>query len=1002
MKKSLILALSACLGLVVSAKATLTEYKNGEVHCIQVENRFYKIVITPQIGGKILKFFDKISQTDLVRVSKFPTTPGQPIGHVGMLDDRSDFVMANFTPSINTANPGRVSVTLTATSPTTRVKIRKKLTFFDNSPVINVRYRYENHSQTNITGFALGIRNLFHPSGDGVSADDRYYFPTTHTLRRMYGYSLKDESGEAMPDMAAKLDTQLGAPYHALLNLKKRSGIAFSFEDDYYAGYHIWKGGIKYPTYEWTYRFLPAGHRHDTEFNIIQVNDMGSVAFASPELLADVQLKKSPQRKIDVSTTLKYLRQPPAKSKLVISCRAINWKWAAKDKTFNIKDIVPLKNSSWQTAFTVPADGLYVIEQRLVLGRRVLAEWREAVTFGKYSTLPVFQIKYRKTTESAAIAGWEAPQPPKMQITPADKARGFAVFNELNKDGYTQAKKLSIVLGSNEYETVELVAASLGYNGNIRLSVDNPSNFPVNARFQKDYTLKGGGSRPIVVHILDKNKNVELEESQSIFLTVGDRNGIKPGTYDFTVKVTASGNKQVAVPVEVKVLDVTLPHRNAVNLEAEGYPMLFPGAKDSVATLNGWYKNMRDHGIDFFQFVGRMRGKPIAISYLDHFIDNALQSGLIIFKAARYDISKPSGTEKANWARLGKYLRSKGYQDKDIFIKILDEQPIEKYKMMGETGKWLKAAGFRPFSTFSNMFYKTESLRRLNGHFEMFQGGYTTRADYLARLKDGLLRPTDLYCHYTGSGTVTKSYEHMLSWGLQTAALEHPLFHNHEYMRGGNRKISSNIVRIDDDNLPEDSPAFEALRDGMEVANFAALYRRYLKLLPADSPKKLLFESRYARLFGRKDSVFKIHQIPVMGVINDRLVPMTTAQYRAGRAELLLLLADMKAELGNRTRLSSLVWNDLTIAAPHTGYNITAVTADEKAAAAYFKSLIDSTVDCGKPGNESVSVTFKIAPVENKSTYAITRDGVKITLTAADLKNLKLAASNWFNTFDVK
>ena len=1000
MKKSLLIALSAVMGMALAAKATLTEYKNGEVHCIQVENSFYKVVITPQIGGKILKFFDKISQTELVRVAKFPTTPGQPIGHVGMLDDRSDFVMANFTPSINTANPGRISVTLTAISPSTQVRIRKKLTFFDNSPVINVRYRYENHSKTNITGFALGIRNLFYPSGDGVSAEDRYYFPTTHTMRRLIGYSLKDETGEAMPDMAAKLDTQLGAPYHGLLNLKKRSGLVFSFEDDYYAGYHIWKGGIKYPTYEWTYRFLPAGHRHDTEFNIIQVNDMGSIAFASPEVLADVQLKKSAKKQIDVSTTLKYLQQPPAKSKLIISCRAINWKWNAKDKVFAIRDIVPLKNSTYQTAFNVPADGLYVIEQKLVLGRRVLAEWREAVTFGKYSTLPVFQIKYRKTTESAAIAGWEAPQPPKMHITPADKARGFAVFNELGKEGFTQAKKLSILLGSNEFETVELVAASLGYNGNIQLSVDNPANFPVNARFRKVYTLKGSGARPTLVNILDRNKNVELEELQPIFLTVGDRNGVKPGVYNFTVNITAGGNKKVAVPVEVKVLDITLPHRNAVNLEAEGYPMLFPGVEKSVKTLNGWYKNMRDHGIDFFQFVGRMRGKPIAISYLDYFIDNALQSGLIIFKAARYDISKPTAAEKANWAGLGKYLRSKGYQDKDIFIKILDEQPIEKYKMMGETGKWLKAAGFRPFSTFSNMFYKADALRRLNGNFEMFQGGYTTRADYLARLKDGLLRPTDLYCHYTGTGTVTKSYEHMLYWGLQTAALEHPLFHNHEYMRGGNRKVSSNIVRIDDDNLPEDSPAFEALRDGMDVANFAALYRRYLKQLPSDSPKKVLFESRFARLFGRKDSVFKIHQIPVMGVINDRLVPMTTEQYRAGRAELLLLLADMKAELGNRTRLSSLIWNDLTIAAPHIGYNTIAATADEKAAAAYFKGLIDSAITCGKPGKGSVTVTFKIAPVE--SSYTISKDGSKITITAADLRNLKLAASNWFNTFDVK
>lgn len=235
MKKLLLLATLAMTSML-SAQVKVSEFYNGKVRCIQVENSFYSIVITPQIGGKILRYFDKLSQTQLVKLKSMPTIPDQPIGHVGLLDDRSDFVMANYDCAINTGNPGQINVTLTGYSQSTKVKIRKKLTFFDHSPVINVRYRYENHSKENIAGFALGIRNVFAPSGDGVSADDRYYFPTTHTLRRLIGYSLKDESGEQMPDMAAKLDTQLGAPYHSIINLKKRAGLAFSFEDDFYAG----------------------------------------------------------------------------------------------------------------------------------------------------------------------------------------------------------------------------------------------------------------------------------------------------------------------------------------------------------------------------------------------------------------------------------------------------------------------------------------------------------------------------------------------------------------------------------------------------------------------------------------------------------------------------------------------------------------------------------------------------------------------------------------------
>ena len=280
----------------------------------------------------------------------------------------------------------------------------------------------------------------------------------------------------------------------------------------------------------------------------------------------------------------------------------------------------------------------------------------------------------------------------------------------------------------------------------------------------------------------------------------------------------------------------------------------------------------------------------------------------------------------------------------------------------------------------------------------MFQGGYTTRADYLARLKDGSLRPTDVYCRYTGTGTVTRSYNHMLYWGLEAAVLELPLFHNHEYMRGGNRKMGSNIIRIGDDNCPQDSVAFEGLRDGMEIANYAALARRYLKIFPEDAAKAL-FEARFAKLFGKADSKFKLTQAKIMGVVNDKMVPMTTEEYAAGREELLLLIADMKAKLGDRIRLAALTWNDLTIAAPDAGSELIAETAEEKAAASLFKALIDKEVVCGN-GKTGVTISFKIAPTE--ISYKIIHDGKNITIQAANAANLEMGVRNWFNTFDVK
>ena len=217
-------------------------------------------------------------------------------------------------------------------------------------------------------------------------------------------------------------------------------------------------------------------------------------------------------------------------------------------------------------------------------------------------------------------------------------------------------------------------------------------------------------------------------------------------------------------------------------------------------------------------------------------------------------------------------------------------------------------------------------------------------------------------------------------------------------MRGGNRKMSSNIIRIGEDSCPQDSAAFEGLRDGMELANYAALARRYLKLFP-DNGSKLIFEARFAKLFGKADSRFKIRQKKLMGVVNDQLVPMTTEEYTAAREELLLLIADMKAKLGDRTRLASLTWNDLVIAAPDAGSELIAGTVEEKAAATLFQALIDKEVVCGK-GKTGIRISFKIAPTE--ISYKITRDGKNITIQAANAANLELGVRNWFNTFDVK
>ncbi|MBR7156519.1 MAG: hypothetical protein IKD22_06760, partial [Lentisphaeria bacterium] len=694
MKSFILTLLSLCTIWCCGAEVTLKEYLRGDIKCIQVENQFYRIIILPQIGGKIAHWFDKVSNTAYV-YTKLPDRLANARGHFGMLDDRSDFVSRNYdAQTAALTDEGKVVVALSAFSPNTKIKITKTLTFFADTPAVNVKYNYENFSNGNITGFALGIRNFFYPSGNDVSTDDRYYFPTTHTLRRLYGYTHKDESGETPVEMAAKLDSCLGAPYSALLNIPKQCGLAISFEDDFYNGFHIWKAGIKYPTYEWTYHFLPAGHSHKTEFNIIQVNGLDSVAYAAHDLLSAVKIRKD-KKEISVKTDLKFLRVPSGALRLEVSCRAIGKKWNSKNFKFDLTGKVAAgKNATFNSNFTLPGNGLYEVEHRIYRKKILVDVWREAVTCGNFSTLPIYQFKTRKVTESAAIPGWKANDAPKEEVTPVDTKRGFTVFEPLQNDAYKKCTRLDITIARNEMESCELIVGNLNYLGNINVTAVNTGSFPVQVRVRRNLVRGGGGARPRIAKILFEDKKFELEEKQPVWLTVGSReNPVAPGKYSFALKFTGRNNTVVEIPVTVTVVDLLFPARNMVNLESEGYPQYFPGA-NNINVLNAWYKNMRDHGIDFFQHV--RRGSKLNVKVLDHYIDNAIKYGLVIFKASRYDIRPAHPGEEEYWKALGEYLRQKGFQNKDMFVKILDEQPGEKFPAMAATGRWLKAAGFRP------------------------------------------------------------------------------------------------------------------------------------------------------------------------------------------------------------------------------------------------------------------------------------------------------------------
>ena len=957
-------------------------FKNGKTGCIRIENEFYRMVIVPDLGARIFQWTNKISGIAQVNV-KIPDDPANHGPYNGMLDDRGRFWFMKYACRLIRPDKDTVVLYLKVFDDRRQLGIERKMTFRANSPVINIRYRYENHSQEGIFGFALGQRNFVQPSGKPVRPDDRYFLPSTHAIRKIEGFTLR---GRNVPELGGKLITRLGAGWHAFLSIPNKSGLAVSHLDNWYTGWYVWKYHIDYPTWEWMYGDLPAGHARETEFDLIQVNGFDNLSYVSRDLLADMRaVYKDSQLKITLRT--QKLTELPSDTVLTTTIRKVtsNWKSAAAP--------VPCRGNYFEQNFKLPGEGLYVVVQQIVKGRQILAEWQDSIPCGADVQLePQFTPVFRNITEPVKVAGWKGPEKDQLIISREAEKRGFAVTFPPQGSRYEECKVLSVKMAVNEFESRELVLYNILPGGNFNISCRPPSGVGLNPVPERLVTLPGKTSG-LVTHfarILDPHAELSGEGISRLWLVFGGPD-MKPGKYDFPVTLTNKAGQKADIRVKLEVLDLALPSRKPLLMESE---YLLPGSITSKPELlQSYYRNMAAHNVDTMQYPGRGL-TPNAAPKLDKSINLALAAGLTRFKTARYDISKPSQKELDNWKYLAAFLRAKGIQDKDVFVKILDEQPADRYPFMAATGKWLKGIGFRPFSTFNVVFAEPENMKLLYPWFDMYQGGYVGPLTLAARRKDGLFKPGDLTGDYTGYGTCWQPYENMMHHGINAAMKELDLFHNHEYMRRDNSRLSANIIMIGPDLRPLDSAAHEGLRDGIDVANFAAICRHWLSILEkepgyADSVKK--WRWKYNQIFG---NIFRRKPFIYSGIKDIGCQPPSFQDYELGRNQLLDLLAEIKKSTGGKD-FGLIIWNGMILWNRGQKFRVSGPES-EHFLSAFRRKFNLPEVPMGKT---NIEIVFKLGN-PGKLSYRISRKDNRIEIEAASKEDLHQAAGNWLQTMD--
>ncbi len=1028
------------LGLAVSLSAAieLRPVSHGDFTLLQVENACFRVTLAPESGGRIMSWHDKIRDCEMLR-GELPLSQDGQISVGGLLDDRAGLTFVPYE-CVSRQNGRRVTVRMSAENDR-QFRVSKALVFQADSPVIEVQYQFANHGHEVVSGFAYGQRGMVLPGGvDKVTAECRYFLPTTHALRRLQGFTLKNSDGQEAPELRTKLWTAVAASWAGFLHVPSRQGLAVSFADDAYRGFYVWKAAIDFPTLEWSFADLPAGHRRETSLHLIQVDGLAGLCHASPELLAQMDWSYAGDE-LEVTTALQPL-SGSRPTRLLTTVEQVG----GRLKRNNTLELAGPGQPELRASFAVPGEGLFLITQQVFAGDVRLAQWRDVAALGGVPTAPLLSMAWPASRENEVIPGWQAPPADVVEAGPLARERRFAVVQPTGSpqepgNSYAEVARLVVDMARNEVESRELVIYPLGLVDAGQAELLGGESVHARLQLERQHRIdarsSGGGIR--LARILYPGAgDFALPGPVSLWLNLGGRGGCPVGEHTLAVRVSVDG-RSVEVPVLVRVRDVGLPVRPLVSLESEGYPYWLPHGR-KPEKIKAWLENMTSHQVDFFQEFGRSlearvagAGRslsqdlkvnpgryqagaplpPLDFSIYDDLFDIGINLGMVRFKTSYYHLEDPDAVRLHYFAEGYRYLRSKGFQRKDIFLKLLDEQPADKFPLMARQARQFQAIGYRPFSTFHQLFGRREHMELLGPVFEMFQGGFTTRAQRAALVRDGLLKPDAVVLLYTGRGTCWQPYEIQAAHGWRAAYLEHEMFHNHEYFRGN--RPGANVIWFDEEaGLPRDSVGHEALRDGLEAANLIALYRQWRRLL-GDRPEHRGLLAECDRLlesvFTGPDACFPTGVTTERGIDMETLDAMVPRDhFHRAQVRVLDLLERLRpAALAVIPEVSSIRWDDLVLFAGgrSTLRVVCGSGVDPAMADVFWQELARRTrVPAAALRNPDLPATLEVmlhlAP-GCPSTYTVipAGDGTRVDLTAQTPERLLLAIQNWQNTMDL-
>lgn len=261
----LITWLALWIGLLVTsssvAQVTVNIKAEGDYHLIVAETPLFRATIVPEWGGRIVSWFDKQIDRELVYFHD---------GQGGLLDERGEFTTTQFTYAVVVDRKGlraskgtAQSVLLIELDGTAYggFNVRKRLRFYPDKSFISVQYLLDNRSQHYR---ALWVRNFIRPAGEAVRGAVRWVLPTAEGVKTL-----------EVSDIRAVGETPQA--WAALLHTERKTGVLATVELGLFKRFYFWLDNRQFPTFEWIFQNVPAGQSVTAMCYLVLLHDAETV-----------------------------------------------------------------------------------------------------------------------------------------------------------------------------------------------------------------------------------------------------------------------------------------------------------------------------------------------------------------------------------------------------------------------------------------------------------------------------------------------------------------------------------------------------------------------------------------------------------------------------------------------------------------------------------------------------------------------------------------------------